>query len=646
MAENYSSAVFSLTPRDEEATRFIDAWVTASQKIRQVFEPQWAENWANYRVEPYFGTNQIDYQKMDPYRDRKPSGINSLKSPESHQVANTLTAVLMSSLLGVRDYIQAIAVGDEDYHGGRKVSKLLMFGLDRPGNYRSVYEEMKDGIIFGSGFYKAVWKRLVRTVPRRVPVMDPATGEMVIDPETGVPISIMQNVPVPVFDDISIVPVSLHDLWLDPGASRMADCVGAVERFRMSRDDLRGHIGEPGWLEEGIRKVLALKPGEWAKGTGSSEDIPKLTIEGLTREDIKHVADFGYYGGYQYTGELPSEVARKIGVDPSASSTYATINGVLVHAAQNPEMDGNLPYGSISILPTGGQIYGLSPLTVIRYLQDVSDTQLILNTQAAIEAVYQNYLVGGPASAGPDFNRRLMNRRPREVFDIPGDITQVLPLPRDYSGLQIAAANLAAISSAMRDASSARDPVQGTMGNDRTTATEAQLTSSAALQNVDQLASLIERDELPDLGRKMYGLYYTNLEDEGRVIKRVGDREAEHIGFWDIDGTYDISFVGARQALSKGQRSTAFKELVQAASMNPMFAAQFNFDEYVLRLADEVLDIKGAQELIQTDPDEVIARLQAMGIKGPLSGGGTAGKMGEEPTGPGSTSQFKSQGAA
>ena len=156
MSDKISSAIFGLTPRDEEATRFIDQWVTAAQKIRQAFEPQWAENWSNYRVEPYFGTNQLDQQKMDPYHDRRPSGINSLKSPESHQVANTLTAVLMSSLLGVRDYVQAMAVGDEDYHGSRKVSKLLMFGLDRPGNYRSMYEDLKDGIIFGSGFYKAV----------------------------------------------------------------------------------------------------------------------------------------------------------------------------------------------------------------------------------------------------------------------------------------------------------------------------------------------------------------------------------------------------------------------------------------------------------------------------------------------------------
>lgn len=644
MSDNYSSSVISLTPKDDEATRFIDQWVTAAQKIRSTFEPQWAENWANYRVEPYLNSGGSDYVKMDPYSSRKPSGINSLKSPESHQVANTLTAVLMSSLLGVRDYIQAVPVGDEDYGAGRKVSKLLMYGLDRQGNYRSVYEELKDAVIFGSGFYKAVWNRLVRTVPRRMPVTDPMTGEVMIDPETGVPITLLQNASVPVIDDVSIVPVALTDLWLDPAATRMSDCLGVVERFRMSRDDCKSHIGQPGWESDGLRKVLGLKPSEWSHGPG--DESPKLTIEGLTREDIKHIEAFGYYGGYQYTGMLPSEVAKKLELDPSTSNTVAIINGVIVQKAQNTEMDGRLPYGSISILPTGGQMYGLSPLTVIRYLQDISDTQLILNTQASIEAVYQNYIVGGAASTGPDFNRRLMNRKPREVFDVPGDVTQIVPLPRDYTGLQIAAGNLASISAAIRDASAARDPVQGTMGNDRTTATEAQLTSSAALQGIDQLASLIERDELPLLGSLIYGLYYINLEDEGRVIRRVGDKEAEHVGFWDISGQFDVSFVGARQALSKAQRSTAFKELVQAASMNPMFAAQFNFDEYVLRLADEVLDIKGANELIQTDPEEVIARLQAMGIKGPIGGGGTAGKMGESGPGPSSSDQAASEGYA
>ena len=639
---SYSSAVIALTPKDQEATRFIDQWVAAAQRIRTTFEPQWAENWANYRVEPYLNSGGSDYLKTDPYSNRKPSGINSLKSPESHQVANTLTAVLMSSLLGVRDYIQAVAVGDEDYGASRKVSKLLMYGLDRQGNYRTMYEGLKDAVIFGSGFYKTIWNRTVRKVPRRMPVMDPATGEMVMDPETGLPLSLLQNMDVPVTDDVALVPVSLYDLWLDPAATRMSECLGVVERFRMSKDECKAHIGQPGWDSEGLRKVMGLKGSEWAHGPG--EDPPKLTIDGLTREDIKHVEAFGYYGGYQYTGMLPNEVATKLGLDPSTSNTVAIINGIIVQSSQNTEMDGRLPYGSISVLPTGGQMYGLSPLTVIKYLQDISDTQLILNTQASIEAVYQNYIVGGAASTGPDFNRRLMNRKPREVFDVPGDVTQIIQLPRDYNGLQIAAANLASISASMRDASAARDPVQGTMGNDRTTATEAQITSSAALQGIDQLAALIERDELPHLGSLIYGQYYINLEDEGRVIKRVGDKESEHVGFWDIDGKYDINFVGARQALSKAQRSTAFKELVQAASMNPMFAAQFNFDEYVLRLADEVLDIKGANDLIQTDPEEVIARLQAMGIKGPISGGGTAGKMAEGGPGPSSSDQAASEG--
>ena len=637
-----SPATLSLSPKDEEATRFINEWVAASHRIRETFEPQWAENWANYRVEPYLGTNSTDYMKMDPYRVSKPSGINSLKSPESHQVANTLTAVLMGSLLGVRDYIQAVAVGDEDYGASRKVSKLIMYGLDRRGNYRSVYETLKDAIIFGTGLYKARWKRIVRTVPRRMPVTDPMTGEMMIDPETGMPLSLMQNVPVPVSDDVTVDPVSLTDVWFDPAATRLSDSVGIVERFRISRDDCRAMIGQPGWNSAGLRMVSSLKSSEWAHGPGN--DSPKLVLEGLTNEDIKHVESFGYYGGYTYTGMIPSEVSKKIGLDPNVSNTVSIINGVIVHAGQNPEMDGKLPYGTISILPSGGQIYGISPLTIIKYLQDISDTQLILNTQASIEAVYQNYIVGGQASAGPDFNRRLMNRKPREVFDVPGDVTQIIPLLRDYNGLQIAAANLASISASMRDASAARDPVQGTMGNDRTTATEAQLTSSAALQNIDQLASLIERDELPTMGDLIYGLYYVNLPDEPTVIKRVGDKEAEHIGFWDIDGKFDVNFVGARQALSKAQRSTAFKELVQAASMNPMFAAQFNFDEYVLRLADEVLDIKGANELIQTDPEEVIARLQAMGIKGPIGGGGTGGKMGEAGPGPSSSDQAASEG--
>jgi hypothetical protein len=272
---------------------------------------------------------------------------------------------------------------------------------------------------------------------------------------------------------------------------------------------------------------------------------------------------------------------------------------------------------------------------VVKYLQDVADTELILTVQAAIEAVYQNYTVGGAAAAGPGFKKALEQRKARQVFMLPGDITQIQPLAKDYQGLSIAMQTLGMLSGTMREASNARDPVQGIQSNDRSTATEVNTVTSAALTNVDQLAVLIERDELPRQGELCYGAYYVNLEDDTKIIQRVGDDAPTSVSFFDIDGEYDIKFTGARQALSKATKAGQMEKFAAMMMSNPLGAASFNLLEFANIYQDEALDVRGLDRCIIQDQEEVLARLQAAGVNGPIEGpggGGTAGGMeGETP---------------
>jgi len=609
----------AVLPEDQTALHFINAFVMQAENSRLQYEEQWEENWRNYRVEPYFRHGySYDAGKSNPYGWKNARSIqhsvNELKTPESHQIGNTLRSVLLASLFGVRDYVQADPVGHEDYRAARKVSKLVMYGTERPGNYRTNYETLGDAVIFGTGVYRAHWVSQTRTVPRRLPVMGP--NGPTLDPDTGLPLTVLQNVEVPVTDDVRLSPMNLWRTWFDPSATRLDEADGYVEQFTISRDSLDELRGSPAWSSEGIARALATKPT--GRQMMSKRDEPKLLTELLTLEDIQHAAAFGYYGGFRYTGMLPSEVARTLGLDPKASNTISIINGQLVQKTQNPQRSGLLDCATLTILPTGASLYGLSPLSVIKYLQDVSDTQLILTVQAMIEAVYQNYVMGGGSGAGPEFERRLMMRKPREVFTIPGDVTQIAPLQRDYTGLSIAAQSLSMLSQMMRDASSARDPVQGVLAKGDTTATEVSTVAASALQNVDSLAALIERDELPRQGRLIFDLYYIHLEDEGRVIKRTGDDEAQSISFFDIDADYDLNYVGARQALGRPQKANQFRDFVQLMLSNSLTAASLDINELVRRYADEAVDIKGLEQMVIKDPDEIVARLQAAGLSGPL----------------------------
>ncbi len=604
--------------KDMAARDFINDCVEQAQVVRQEYEPKWRENWANYRVEAEHAQSPNKrYPLAGGAQNRfEMSPINFLKTPESHQGVNTLRALLMAGLFGTRDYVQADPVGDEDIDAAKRVSKLVMFGLERPGNFRTNFETVGDALIYGLGSYSARWKRDVKFVPRRVPVPDPNNPQEVLrDPQTGSIMTVLQNFELPVHDDPTLETDDLFDTWFDPSANRFDQLDWKVKRFRIRDEELEALRNDPNWDADGIREALATEPSGRALGPDDT-DHPKLATENLTMEDVKEVAKYGYYGGWMFEGAIPKDVSDKVGgVNHMGSVVLRMVNGFLVQAIQSPQRNGRIQGGSLTVMPTGRGIYGLSPLTVVRYLQDVSDTQLILTVQALIESVYQNYLVDG--NHGADFAHNLETRRPREVFTLQGDIDQVAPLPKDYSGLQIAVGALSVISQTIRNAMNARDPVQGlTRQTGDQTATETQIVASAALQNTDQLAILIERDELPPMGHLVNDLYYINMDDEGQIFRRVGESEAQttNVNYYDIDMVSDIHFVGARTLLNRAGKANQFRDFANMIASNPFTAASMDWHKFVRRYGDEALDVRGLEQLMIQNPEEIVARMQAMGL--------------------------------
>jgi hypothetical protein len=623
-------------PRDHAALEFIDDCVQQANEVRSPLEPGWAENWGNYRVESSAGPGMSSkgYPLASGGMNRfEMSPINFLKTPESHQGVNTLRALLLAGLFGTRDYVQADPVGDEDIEASKRVSRLVMYGLERPGNFRTNFECLGDSLITGLGSYTARWKNQIRLVPRRIPVPDPFTpGEFLRNPETGSIMTVLQNIEAPIYDDPTLETDDLWRTWFDPSANRFDQLNWKVKSFKIRDEELETLQGDPNWDGEGIVQVLLGKPDARATGPDNS-DNPKLLTENLTEEDLKDIAEYGYYGGYMLEGTVPRSVADKIGgIDPRGTCIIRTINGICVQSIQSPQRNGRIQGGTFTILPTGRGIYGLSPLTIVRYLQDVSDTQLILTVQALIESVYQNYVIGG--DLGPNFARDFETRRPREVFTTQGDVEQLQPVPKDYAGIQIATGALQLISQTMRNAMNARDPVQGIMaqGGD-TTATETLTVAHSALQNTDQIAVLIERDELPVQGMLINDLYYVNLDDEAKVFRRVGESETTSVSYFDIDSVTDITFVGARSVLTRQAKANQFRDFAMMLSSNPLTMASTDWHELVRRYGDEALDVKGLERLMIQDPEEIVARLQAMGLSntiGPAAGG--AGPGGGSPS--------------
>ena len=622
-------ANYGYRPKDQAVCEFIDECIEQANPIREELEPGWFENWGNYRVESTYGTGQ--HSKMYPmatgaYNRFEMSPINFLKTPESHQGVNTLRALLLAALFGTRDYVQADPVGDEDIEKAKRVSRLVMYGLERPGNFRTNFECIGDALIFGLGSYTARWKNEARLVPRRMPVPDPfAPGEFIRNPQTGGIMTILQNVMAPVFDDPTLEGDDLFKTWFDPAANRFDELNWKCKLFQMRAEELETLQGDENWDGEGIAQVLLHPPDGRTYGSNLRGDHPKLITENLVEDDTKDIAAYGYYGGWMFEGRVPPEVAEAIGgIDHRGTVVLKMIDGICIQAIQSPQRNGHIQGGVFTILPTGRGVYGLSPLTIVRYLQDVSDTQLILTVQALIESVYQNYVVGG--DWGPDFPRLLETRRPREVFPTQGEITQLAPLPKDYTGLGIAMQALGMMSQTMRNAMNARDPVQGIMAQGDTTATETNTVTQAALQNTDQLAVLIERDELPVIGRLINDLYYVNLDDEAKVFRRVGDTETTSVSYFDIDSVTDITFVGARSMLTRSQISNQFRDMATVLASNPFTMASTDWNEFIRRWGDEGFQVKGLENLMIKDPEEIVARMQSLGLANTVGPPGGAGK--------------------
>ena len=625
---------FGARPRDIAAMELINECVEQAHSVRKEYEPGWDENWANYRVESIASNLPNKTYPMAGGGKLDASPINFLKTPESHQGVNTLRALLLASLYGVRDYVQADPTGPEDVDKAKKVSHLIMYGCERPGNFRTNWETLGDSLIFGLGSYSGRWKQDIRLVPRRLPVPDPTMpGEFLRNPETGSIMTVLQNVMAPVFDDPVLETDDLYDTWFDPSANRFDQVKWKVKRFRMSEEELTEAMQDSkNWDAEGIAKVLESEAPSDAKATGPDGGTPpKLLTENLTEEDMKDIEKYGYYGGWMLEGIIPPETAQDIGgIDARGAIVLRTINGICIQAIQSPQRNGQIQGGVITILPTGRGIYGLSPLTVVRYLQDVSDTQLILTVQALIESVYQNYIIGG--ELGNTLAKDLERRRPRQAFTVQGDVQQLQTLPKDYTGLGIAMQSLQLLSQTMRNAMNARDPVQGIQKQTGDpTATETQTVANAAVMNADQLAVLIERDELPIMGRLINDLYYVNLDDDGKVFRRIGDTYTSSVSYFDIDATSDISFVGARNILGRSAKANQFRDFATMMLSNPLTAASMDWNKFVARYGDEALDVRGLEMLMIDDPEEIVSRMMAMGLGqtvGPQVGGGKGGGAG------------------
>ena len=304
---------------------------------------------------------------------------------------------------------------------------------------------------------------------------------------------------------------------------------------------------------------------------------------------------YGQMVGFEFWGIVPYKPK-----DGFRNRVITMINGEIVRSHINPFIDGNIPFKEIVMNPIAGRFYGLSPAEVNRFLQDSTDHYLIAMTEATNIAIRNPLLV--ETSFGGDTDR-VQNAELNDIISC-RNAQAVQPVPRDLSALAFATQEMLRRKITMREASGATNPLQAIPETVRQTATEINELLRLATQRVDTMVQLIERDDLPWLGRTLHSRL-KQFTDEPKIATLFGEQVAFTAD--SIDTEADVRFVGSRQARSSAQKVAIYKDAIGTLGSAPEIL--FLMKDLVVRYMRDGLEIPDG-ERIATQAAEAFLKLK------------------------------------
>lgn len=527
-----------------------------------------------------------------------------LKNPESHQIVETLKAKTAGLLLGDAGFVQALPVGREDWDGAETVSHLEEVSFTRPGNFRPMFEWFDDILTFGNGYIECGWELEYDTVLQRFAVRNSA-GEVA---------SRYGYAKRKVKDCMYLRTRDPYDIFRDPSASNFRDSLGVVIRGRVTAQQardatLRDHRQ---WDKEEVEQAIKIGTRDFKAGWD----------ENLKRNDM-HMPpdDYGMMTCFEFWGTVPwkpdPEDGGEFYADGVRRRCITILNGRCVYDGPIQLLGGKIPIVEGVMNPLAGRPWGFTPLEAIRFIQDHQDTMLMLLQDAAIEAVRGGWLIQTGSNLNP---QALERRRIGQSFQTTGNPETVMaPIPLNTNGYLQAAMAYDGGTNMMRQATGVSDVVQGIQTGGRRTAAEATELFRSAIGRADLMARVLETDALPILGGLVLDRWQQFIPDEGQLMRRVGEKQPFHVTFFDIDGDYDLEFVGSRQAMSRPQRALALKECIQTLISNPYIAAHVNWGALIGQYFEEGLQRRDFEKFMASE-GEAVDQLRVLGLMNPGSG--------------------------
>jgi hypothetical protein len=573
--------LFDMVKKDE--VDYMHNHVMMSDNTRRKFVDVWDEIWMNYLV-------TIPQGNVFPLRNVVPAQLIGLpgygqpvqpwarlKDPETHQVVETLAAMGIGLIFGSRDYLQAMPIGIDDPEKARLMTRLIMAVLEQPGMFRTIYQLLKSSFIFGTSILEIGWETCERPQVVRKPILDPFGNLLgrTFDIET-----------VKYKDGPLLREVDIYDWYPDFAGTRIQeDMTFVAKRFRITKHKALAMANAGIYNKDDVMLAIRLGEDSQAKqpdNIGGAGSYAQQYTEGQAMLPQK----YGQMTGFEGWGDVPFREP-----DGYQNRVITVINGVNVRSHLNPFIDGMKPFKEIIMNPIPGRHYGLSPAEVIRFLQDAADNMLMVLNDAADLAIHMPLLMGSAFGGDPD---RLKRRMPLDVIEC-ANPDMVKPIPCDTNVLTFATNYLMRQKMTMREAAGAPNPTQGIESQGEATATEISTISRFATQRIELMTQVIEKDDLPYIGRTIANRIRQFIPDEGAIATLAGDQFRVKLD--QIDFEADVRFVGSRQAISKFQNTARYREALNVLGTNPEIVMLY--PELVTRYFRDGLDMADAENVVK-----------------------------------------------
>ncbi len=557
---------------------------------------------------------------------RRPATMNNmdmprpvLKDTETHVIIETLLSKVLLSSLSEMGFLQALPVGLEDAGSAITTSALLERTFRIGQNYRNMYVAFKEAFLWGA---TTIWPSWV------FEETDMEVQRVEIDPLTGQEFLLSNQERRVTRDDIELIPVDVDDFFPDPGHDTVANMPFAARRYVIPTHKALDFADEGRWDKEQVNKAImkGSRENDTTKTSGSSSDPERTTqLQSKSWRDsidrTTHMQDnpeFKPLIAFEGWGEVPYNPR-----DGIRRRRLTMLNGVMVESRPSPiRTIQRIPCADFVVNPILGRWRGVSPGAVARFSQDFADALLMCLAGAVVRKTDPPILYD--EHAGGNIAQLKAWRGPMKVRNING-FKEI-----DYNPQIQEAANLYGLLKVnMEEGTGAQGGIQGQgLGSKRFSATEAAQTFQAQLGRPEMMAQLFEAAPLPQLGVLCLEMYQQMLVTTQEVKKRVGvdkytKREPR---LADIQGEFDIKFVGSRRMRSKEVQLQFIERSMQLFGSIPGAAPMYPWAPALLKWL-ELADLRDIESMV-ADPngveDYMTAHLMAAsGGQAPISGNGS-----------------------